>query len=140
VIIQSTLLIKQSEKLHLEDPSLACSQLGITDEDRLIGNLRTFEFLFEALYERDLRIYAQSFSANLLHYQDYNNDEIDAVVELADGKWSAFEIKLGVHQIDEAATKLLALNKKFERPETTLINLYRMLELRCLSGVFHTKR
>jgi len=118
--IRSSLRIKQAEKRHLVDPSFACSLLGITDEERLIGDLRTFGFLFEALCERDLRIYAQSFGANLLYYQDYGNDEIDAVVELADGSWSAFEIKLGANQIDEAAAKLLDINKKFERPATTL--------------------
>jgi len=118
--IRSSLRIKQAEKHHLVDPSFACSLLGITDEERLIGDLRTFGFLFEALCERDLRIYAQSFGANLLHYQDYGNDEIDAVVELADGSWSAFEIKLGANQIDEAAAKLLDINQKFERPATTL--------------------
>ena len=118
--IRSSLRIKQAEKRHLVDPSFACSLLGITDENRLIGDLRTFGFLFEALCERDLRIYAQSFGANLLHYQDYSNDEIDAVVELADGSWSAFEIKLGANQIDEAAAKLVDINKKFERPATTL--------------------
>ena len=70
--------------------------------------------------ERDLRVYAQSFGANLLHDQDYRNDEIDAVVELADGSWSAFEITLGANQIDEGAAKLVDINKKFERPATTL--------------------
>jgi hypothetical protein len=118
--IRSSLRIKQAEKRHLVDPSFVCSLLGITDEDRLIGDLRTFGFLFEALCERDLKIYAQSFGANLLHYQDYSNDEIDAVVELANGSWSAFEIKLGANQIDEAAAKLVDINKKFERPATTL--------------------
>lgn len=118
--IRSSLRIKQAEKRHLVDPSFACSLLGITDENRLIGDLRTFGFLFEALCERDLKIYAQSFGANLLHYQDYSNDEIDAVVELADGSWSAFEITLGANQIDEAAAKLVDINKKFERPATTL--------------------
>ncbi len=118
--LRSSLRIKQAEKRHFVDPSLACSLLGITDEHRLIGDLRTFGFLFEALCERDLRIYAQSFGAKIFHYQDYRNVEIDAVVELADGSWSAFEIKLGAHQIDEAAAELLNVNKKFERPATTL--------------------
>jgi len=118
--IRSSLRIKQAEKRHFVDPSFASSLLGITDAERLIGDLRTFGFLFEALCERDLRIYAQSFGANLLHYQDYGNDEIDAVVELADGSWSAFEIKLGANQIDEAAARLLDINQKFERPATTL--------------------
>ena len=118
--IRSSLRIKQGEKRHFVDPSFASSLLGITDENRLIGDLTTFGFLFEALCERDLRIYAQSFGANLLHYQDYSNDEIDAVVELPDGTWSAFEIKLGANQIDDAAAKLLAVNNKFERPARTL--------------------
>jgi len=118
--IRSSLRIKQAEKRHFVDPSFAASLLGITNEDRLIGDLRTFGFLFEALCERDLRIYAQSFGANLLHYQDYGNDEIDAVVELANGSWSAFEIKLGATQIDKASAKLLSLNQKFERPATNL--------------------
>jgi predicted AAA+ superfamily ATPase len=120
VALRSSLRIKQAEKRHFTDPSFACSLLGITTEQRLIGDLRTFGFLFEALCERDLRIYANSFGANLLHYQDYNNDEIDAVVELPDGRWSAFEIKLGANQIDEAAEKLLKINKKFSHPATTL--------------------
>lgn len=118
--LRSSLRIKQAEKHHFVDPSFACSLLGITDEERLIGDLQTFGFLFEALCERDLKIYAQSFGANLLHYQDYGDDEIDAVLELADGSWSAFEIKLGANQIDEAAAKLLDVNRKFGRPATTL--------------------
>ena len=40
--------------------------------------------------------------------------EIDAVLELSDGRWGAFEIKLGADQIDEAAKKLIAINKYFE--------------------------
>ena len=56
-----------------------------------MGNLETLGFLFEALCERDLRIYAESFGAHLYHYQDYNNKKIDAVIELPDGQWCAVE-------------------------------------------------
>jgi len=42
------------------------------------------------------------------------------MVEPPDESWSAFEIKLGANQIDEAVAKLLAVNRKFERPATTL--------------------
>ena len=76
--------------------------------------METLGFLFEALCERDLRIYAESFDAKLYHYQDYNNREIDAVIELPDGNWSAFEIKLGANQIDKAADSLLKLKKSIE--------------------------
>ena len=56
-----------------------------------------------------MKVYAESFGANLFHYQDYNNREIDAVIELSDGRWCAFEIKLGANQIDKAAEALVAL-------------------------------
>ena len=93
---------RQAEKRHFADPSLACALLKATPAG-LLGDLETFGFLFEALCERDLRIYAGSFGAHLYHYQDYRNQEIDAVIELPDGQWCAFEIKLGANQIDAAA-------------------------------------
>ncbi len=111
--IRSSVRLKQSEKRHFADPSLACALLKATP-DRLINDLETLGFLFEALCERDLRIYADSFDAKLFHYQDYNNREIDAVIELSDGKWCAFEIKLGANQIDKAAENLLNLKKSIE--------------------------
>ena len=63
--------------------------------------------------ERDLRIYAESFGGNIYHYQDYSGKEIDAVIEMPDGSWSAVEIKLGAHQIDEAAKNLLSIKNSF---------------------------
>lgn len=104
--IRSSIRVKQAEKRHFADPSLACALLGATPE-KLLGDLNTLGFLFEALCERDLRIYAESFDAELYHYQDYNNNEIDAVIELKNGNWCAFEIKLGAHQIDSAAEQLI---------------------------------
>ena len=64
--------------------------------------------------ERDLRIYAESFGGELYHYQDYRGKEIDAVLELPDGRWCAFEIKLGANQIDAAAKNLLDIKREFE--------------------------
>lgn len=51
----------------------------------------------------------------MYHYQDYDNKEIDAVVELKNGDWCAFEIKLGANQIDFAAESLLKINKKLKK-------------------------
>lgn len=79
--------------------------------------LETLGFLFEALCERDLKIYAESFDAKLYHYQDYNNKEIDAVIEMKDGNWAAIEIKLGANQIDVAAASLLKLKASIENDE-----------------------
>lgn len=111
--IRSSVRIKQAEKRHFADPSLACALLKATPAS-LLGDLETLGFLFEALCERDLRIYVESFGASLYHYQDYKNQEIDAVIELPDGTWCAFEIKLGANQIDAAATNLLEIKKQIE--------------------------
>ncbi|OUO93563.1 DUF4143 domain-containing protein [Cloacibacillus sp. An23] len=109
--IRSSVRVKQSEKRHLADPSLACALLKATP-DGLLNDLETLGFLFEALCERDLRIYAESFGGSLYHYQDYKNNEIDAVIEMPDGNWCAFEIKLGANQIDAAAASLLKIQKQ----------------------------
>ena len=109
--IRSSVRIKQAEKRHFCDPSLAACLLKSTVSG-LINDLKTFGFLFEALCERDLRIYAESMGANLYHYRDYADNEIDAVIELEDGNWCAFEIKLGAHQTDAAAKQLIKLKNK----------------------------
>lgn len=107
--IRSSVRVKQSEKRHFADPSIACALLNIKDESILINDLNTFGFLFEAMVERDLKIYADSFNAKCYHYQDYQDREIDSVIELEDGNWCAFEIKLGAHQIESAAQNLLKI-------------------------------
>ena len=106
--VRSSVRVKQAEKRHFADPSLACALLKLTPT-HLINDLNTFGFLFEALVERDLKIYAESFGGKLYHYQDYSGKEIDAVIELEDGSWSAFEIKLGANQIESAAQELIAI-------------------------------
>lgn len=108
--IRSSARIKQMEKRHFSDPSLAAALLRATPE-MLLGDLNTLGFLFEALCERDLKIYAESFGASLYHYQDYAGREIDAVIELENGEWCAFEIKLGANKIDEAAENLISVSK-----------------------------
>lgn len=106
--IRSSVRVKQAEKRHFADPSLAAALLGATEE-KLLGDLNTLGFLFEALCERDLRIYTDAFGGRLYHYQDYQNREVDAVIQLPGGEWCAFEIKLGANQIDEAAAVLVKL-------------------------------
>lgn len=114
--IRSSVRVKQAEKRHFADPSLACALLKATPE-KLINDLETLGFLFEALCERDLKIYAESFGAKLYHYQDYKNREIDAVIEMADGRWAAFEIKLGANQIDAAASNLIKIRNEIAAEE-----------------------
>ena len=112
--LRSSVRVKQAEKRHLADPSLACALLEATPQ-MLINDLNTLGFLFEALCERDLRIYAQSFGAELYHYQDYSGKEIDSIIALPDGQWCGFEIKLGANQIDEAAENLLKIKESIQQ-------------------------
>ena len=112
--VRSSVRVKQSEKRHFADPSIACSLLNIKEEDKLINDLKTFGFLFEAMVERDLKVYADSFNAKCYHYQDYQDKEIDCIIELENGEWCAFEIKLGANQIEKAANDLLNLKRQIE--------------------------
>lgn len=82
--------------------------------ESLLGDLNTYGFLFEGMCERDLKIYAEVHNSDLKHYRDSGGNEIDAIVELPNGRWGAFEIKLGMKQVDEAAEKLLKMNEEFE--------------------------
>lgn len=113
--IRSSIRVKQLEKRHFADPSIACSLLNIKEEDMLINDLETFGFLFEAMVERDLKIYADSFGGKCYHYQDYQNREVDAIIELENGQWCAFEIKLGANKIDEAAKNLIRLKEDIQK-------------------------
>lgn len=112
--LRSSLRVKQFEKRHFSDPAIACALLNITPQ-KLMRDLNTFGLLFEALVVRDLGIYAQSFGAKIFHYQDYNNNELDAVIELDNGEWCAFEIKLGCNKIDEGANSLIRICSEIEK-------------------------
>ena len=84
--VRSSLRLKQMEKRHFADPSIPAALLGLRPES-LINDLQTFGFLFESLVERDLAIYAEAKGCRLMHYQDYRDNEIDAVIEAPDGSW-----------------------------------------------------
>lgn len=104
--IRSSLRVKQMEKRHFSDPAMACAMLKLTPK-KMMNDLNTMVFMFEGLVERDLFIYAQSMGGELFHYQDYKGNEIDAVIELEDGNWCAFEIKLGLSKAEEGAKNLI---------------------------------
>lgn len=105
---RSPVRVGKNPKRHLADPSLAAAALRL-DRKALMRDLNTFGFLFEALCERDLRIYADTFGGEVYHYHDHNGREIDAVVELKNEGWGAFEIKLGQESIDDWAAKLIKI-------------------------------
>jgi hypothetical protein len=98
--------LRSSSTRHFVDPSLAAAALG-AGTDQLLRDPETLGFLFESLVIRDLRIYAQSIGATVLHYREAKGVEADAIVAMRDGRWAALETKLGQANIDEAAKGLL---------------------------------
>jgi len=100
--LRSRATLRKSPKRHLADPSLAAAALAATP-DRLMGDLNAFGQMFESLVVRDLRVYAQVNDGRVYHYRDSYGTEVDAIVQLRDGRWGAFEVKLGTGRIDEAA-------------------------------------
>lgn len=104
--LRSTRQLRSSPKRHFVDPSLAVAALRVGPK-RLLQDLNFMGFLFESLVIRDLRVLSQPLGGSVLHYRDNKGLEVDAVVELADGRWAAFEIKLGQAAIDNGAAALL---------------------------------
>lgn len=103
--LRSRANLRRSPKRHFVDPSLAVAALGAGPE-RLLADLNLLGLLFESLVIRDLRVFAQPLDGTVLHYRDNYGVEADAVVQLADGRWGAFEIKLGAGLVDEGAAAL----------------------------------
>lgn len=110
--LRSSDVVSKAVKRHFTDPSLACAALDIT-KNKLVNDIRTFGFMFEALVERDLRIYIESLGGKLYHYRNNKNGvEVDAIVELTDGNYGAIEIKLGSNEIEDAKKSLLRFTKE----------------------------
>ncbi len=106
--LRSRAVLREAPKRHFVDPSLAVAALQATPT-RLLDDLPFLGLLFESLVIRDLRIYAQANDAEVFHYREKNGLEVDAIVQAADGRWAAFEIKLGHRWFDEGAKNLRRL-------------------------------
>lgn len=110
--------IGKSAKRHFTDPSLACACLDLT-KDKLINDLKTFRFMFEALVERDLKIYMDYLEGRLCHFRDnVTGLEVDSILEFNGGEYAAVEIKLGYHQVEEAKKNLINFsNNMIKKPK-----------------------
>jgi len=103
--IRSSYSLRKSPKRHFTDVSLAVAALGVNKES-LLKDVKFTGFLFESLAIHELRVYAQANDAKVYHYRDSSDLEVDAIVQKYNGDWCAFEIKLGIGQIEEAAASL----------------------------------
>ncbi len=110
--------IGKSAKRHFTDPSLACACLNLT-KNKLINDLKTFGFMFEALVERDLKIYMDYLEGRLFHFRDnVTGLEVDSILEFNGGEYAAVEIKLGYHQVEEAKKNLINFsNNMIKKPK-----------------------
>ena len=116
--IRSRSQLRTKPKRYFADSSLAVSLLGITQE-RLMSDGQLFGLLFESLAMHDLRVYASALPgapADSLHYyRDSDGLEVDAIIELTDGRWAGIEVKLGEDKLGEAIASLDRLRRKVAR-------------------------
>lgn len=102
-------------KRYLADPSLAVAALGMSSA-ALLEDWQTFGLVFENLCLRDLVAYTRAHELArpipVRYYRDDSGLEVDAIVELADGRWAAFEIKTSESKVDQAVSNLKRLRKK----------------------------
>ena len=113
--IRSRSRLRSKPKRYYADPSLAANLLQVTPE-RLLGDGQLFGVLFESLALHDLAVYARALpeaSHNPLHYyRDSDGLEVDAVIELRDGRWAPIEVKLGENKVPEAIASIDRLRRK----------------------------
>lgn len=133
--IRSSASLRRSPKRHLCDTSLAVAVLGL-DKESLLKDLKYTGFLFESLATHELNVYAKANDANVFHYNDSYGLEVDAIVQKRNGHYAAFEIKLGVGYIEEAASNL----KKFEKNiDTTKMEAPTSLNIITGTGISHRR-
>ncbi len=102
-------------KRYLADPSLAVALLGMGSES-LIADWQTFGLLFENLAIRDLQVYSRALdnigSQPVRYYRDDTGLEVDAIIELADGRWAALEVTVSEDKVEEGLDSLRRLKRK----------------------------
>lgn len=102
-------------KRYFADPSLPAALLGLS-VDALMQDFQTLGLVFENMVMRDLDVYARALDyvqATPVHY--YHDDselEVDAIIERADGRWAAIEIKLSQDKVEEGAKNLVRVRSK----------------------------
>ncbi len=102
-------------KRYLADPSLACALLGMSPA-ALLDDWQTFGLVFENLAIRDLLVYARALDllddVPVRYYRDDSGLEADAVVQLADGRWAAFEFKVSEDKVPDGVASLRRMRDK----------------------------
>ena len=102
-------------KRYLADPSLACALLGMSPA-ALLADWQTFGLVFENMAVRDLSVYARALDllddVPVRYYRDDSGVEADAIVQLADGRWAAFEFKVSEDKVEKGVASLEHMRRK----------------------------
>ncbi|MEE1454052.1 MAG: DUF4143 domain-containing protein [Ellagibacter isourolithinifaciens] len=102
-------------KRYLADPSLACALLGMSPV-ALLADWQTFGLVFENMAVRDLSVYARALDllddVPVRYYRDDSGVEADAIVQLADGRWAAFEFKVSEDKVEKGVASLERIRRK----------------------------
>ena len=102
-------------KRYLADPSLACALLGMSPA-ALLADWQTFGLVFENMAVRDLSVYARALDllddVPVRYYRDDSGVEADAIVQLADGRWAAFEFKVSEDKVEKGVASLERMRHK----------------------------
>lgn len=102
-------------KRYLADPSLACALLSMSPA-ALLADWQTFGLVFENMAVRDLSVYARALDllddVPVRYYRDDSGVEADAIVQLADGRWAAFEFKVSEDKVEKGVASLERIRRK----------------------------
>ncbi|MCF0116154.1 MAG: ATP-binding protein [Erysipelotrichaceae bacterium] len=112
--IRSKTAIRASKKHIFIDPSIGLAALGIGPE-YFMNDLDLFGHVFENLVIRDLLAYAEVHDARVMHYSDDTGMEVDAIYQLADGRYALIEIKTGEHAVPAAEKGLLKFKELIQK-------------------------
>ncbi len=114
--------LAQAPKHHLADPALAARMLGLDAEALLSGSEAgprvprdgtLLGHLFESLVTLCVRVYAQAVEARVRHLRLHGGRrEVDLIVERADQRVLALEVKLGATVRDDDVKNLLWLREQ----------------------------
>ena len=119
--IRSKSSIRSTPKKEFFDPSIAVAAMGLSPQS-LMSDLNAFDFIFETLCIRDLRVYTSKKWGEISYYRDRNGLEADCVIHLENGDYALIEFKLGSDEIEKGAKNLLKLKnllkeKNFKEPK-----------------------
>lgn len=133
--LRSSAKLRQTQKRHFVDPSLAVAALGLSPQS-LLNELRFMGFLFESEVVRDIRIYAEKHGLAVYYYRDTEHDEVDIVLEKRSGEFALIEVKLGVGGVEDGVAQLNRVAAKLSEPKRKLL---RSMSVIVGSGLCYTR-